>query len=109
VEFRIYDCQLKTKTLSALRGTSPRSLRSKILLWQCISGPVGVVFGSDLWETRIMPKRKLQIVKRVRNTPVLAICQACNAQFEGDPARGNAQSAIQGQFNVHKCNPLKSS
>ncbi len=56
-----------------------------------------------------MPKRKLRIVKRVRNTPVLAICESCNAQFEGDPARGNAQSAIQGQFNTHKCKPVEAS
>ena len=50
-----------------------------------------------------MPKRNLRIVKRVRNVPVLGICEQCNAQFSGDPSRGNAQSAIQGQFNAHKC------
>lgn len=56
-----------------------------------------------------MPKRKLRIVKRVRNVPVLGICERCNAQFSGDPASGNAQSAIQGQFNAHKCKPMDSS
>ena len=50
-----------------------------------------------------MPKRSLRIVKRVRNVPVLGICEACNAQFSGDPGRQNAQSAIQIQFNLHKC------
>jgi len=50
-----------------------------------------------------MPKRNLRIVKRVRNVPVLGICEQCNAQFSGDPNQGNAQSAIQGQFNAHKC------
>jgi len=50
-----------------------------------------------------MPKRNLRIVKRVRNVPVLGICESCNAQFAGDPNRGNAQSAIQEQFNRHKC------
>ncbi len=50
-----------------------------------------------------MPKRNLRIVKKVRNTPVLGICEACNAQFPGDPLSGNAQSSIQRQFNVHKC------
>lgn len=55
------------------------------------------------WDTESMPKRKLRIVKRVRNVPVLGICEACNMEFSGDPFRGNAQSAIQGQFNVHKC------
>lgn len=50
-----------------------------------------------------MPKRNLRIVKRVRNIPVLGMCEYCNAQFSGDPRMGNAQSAIQGQFNAHKC------
>jgi hypothetical protein len=50
-----------------------------------------------------MAKRNLRIVKRVRNVPVLGICEQCNAQFMGDPSQGNAQSAIQGQFNAHKC------
>jgi hypothetical protein len=50
-----------------------------------------------------MAKRNLRIVKRVRNVPVLAICEHCNAQFLGDPNMGNAQSAIQSQFNAHKC------
>jgi len=50
-----------------------------------------------------MPKRKLRIVKRLRNVPVLGICEHCNAQFLGDPNMGNSQSAIQEQFNRHKC------
>jgi hypothetical protein len=50
-----------------------------------------------------MPKRNLRIVKRVRNVPVIGICEYCNAQFSGDPNMGNAQSAIQEQFNAHKC------
>jgi len=37
---------------------------------------------------------------------VLGICERCNAQFSGDPNMGNAQSAIQEQFNAHKCTPL---
>ncbi len=52
-----------------------------------------------------MPKRHLRIVKRVRNVPVLGICELCNAQFSGDTGEGNAQSAIQRQFNTHKCKP----
>ncbi len=31
------------------------------------------------------------------------VCEYCNAEFSGDPNMGNAQSAIQEQFNVHKC------
>jgi hypothetical protein len=54
-----------------------------------------------------MPKRNLRIVKRVRNVPVLGICDLCNAQFTGDPGQGNAQSAIQSQFNAHKCEEKK--
>ena len=50
-----------------------------------------------------MPKRNLRIVRRVRNTPVLGVCEACNEQFSGDPNMGNAQSAIQRQFNSHTC------
>jgi len=56
-----------------------------------------------------MPKRNLRIVKRVRNVPVLGICECCNAQFSGNPNMGNAQSAIQEQFNAHKCNAIDSS
>ncbi|MGB9075130.1 MAG: hypothetical protein WCC22_21020 [Terriglobales bacterium] len=56
-----------------------------------------------------MPKRNLRIVKRVRNVPVLGICEYCNAQFLGNPNMGNAQSAIQEQFNAHKCKPQDAS
>jgi hypothetical protein len=56
-----------------------------------------------------MPKRNLRIVKRVRNVPVLGICEYCNMQFSGDPNTGNAQSAIQEQFNAHKCKRLDAS
>ena len=34
---------------------------------------------------------------------MIGICEQCNTQFFGDPNRGNAQSAIQEQFNAHKC------
>jgi predicted nucleic acid binding AN1-type Zn finger protein len=54
-------------------------------------------------------KRNLRIVKRVRNVPVLGICEYCNTQFSGDPNMGNAQSAIQEQFNAHKCQRLDES
>jgi hypothetical protein len=52
-----------------------------------------------------MPKRNLRIVKRVKNVPVLATCEACHAQFVSDPHSqvGSAQAAIQQQFNAHKC------
>jgi hypothetical protein len=60
-----------------------------------------------LWEAWLMPKRNLRIVKRVRNVPVRGICEYCNAEFSGDPNMGNAQSAIQEQFNAHKCKTLE--
>jgi hypothetical protein len=56
-----------------------------------------------------MPKRSLRIAKRIRNVPVLGICERCDAQFLGDPKMGNAQSAIQEQFNAHKCKLVDSS
>jgi len=62
-----------------------------------------------LWETDDMPKRNLRIVKRVRNVPVLGVCEHCNEQFMGDPDMGNAQSAIQEQFNRHKCKLMDAS
>jgi len=40
---------------------------------------------------------------------VLGVCEYCNAQFSGDPDMGNAQSAIQEQFNAHKCKRLDAS
>ena len=64
---------------------------------------VGLAKGGCLWETVPMPKRNLRIARRVRNVPVLGVCENCNAQFSGDPNMGNAQSAIQAQFNAHKC------
>lgn len=52
-----------------------------------------------------MAKRNLRIVKRVRNIPVLGICEYCNAQFAADPIGevAQAQSAIQQRFNAHTC------
>ena len=64
-----------------------------------------VALESGLWETVGMAKRNLRIVKRVRNVPVLGICEYCDTQFSGDPSTGNAESAIQKQFNAHKCKP----
>ena len=54
-----------------------------------------------------MPKRNLRIIRRVKHIPVLAVCDACKAQFVTDPHRqgqmGSAQAAIQQLFNAHKC------
>ena len=53
-----------------------------------------------------MPKRSLRIVRRVKNIPVLGICEFCNMQFPAHHPLGGqakAQAAIQQQFNAHKC------
>jgi hypothetical protein len=53
-----------------------------------------------------MPKRKLRIVRRTNNIPVLGKCEFCNMQFPAHhPLSGpsEAQAAIQQQFNAHKC------
>ena len=54
-----------------------------------------------------MTKRNLRIVKRVKNVPVIGICEACRVQFhaEHQPAgqQSRAQAVIQQQFNAHKC------
>jgi len=60
-----------------------------------------------------MPKRNLRIVRRVRNIPVLGICEFCNAQFPAilhpRSQQAEAQAAIQQQFNAHKCKPQDAS
>ena len=58
-----------------------------------------------------MPKRKLRIIRRTNNIPVLGVCEFCNMQFASHqhvsgPAEG--QAIIQQQFNAHKCKPQDS-
>jgi hypothetical protein len=55
-----------------------------------------------LWETGIMAKRSLRILKRVSNIASLGICECCNMQFSADP-RQLGQAGVQQQFNAHKC------
>ena len=56
-----------------------------------------------------MPKRNLRIIKRVKNVPVIGICEFCKVQFQAEhqPAgqQARAQAVIQQQFNAHKCKP----
>ncbi len=58
-----------------------------------------------------MPKRNLRIIRRVKNVPVLGICEYCNMQFPAELhphiQQGEAQAAIQQQFNAHKCKPVE--
>jgi hypothetical protein len=66
-----------------------------------------------LWETVAMPKRNLRIVKRVKNVPVIVICESCHVHFQAEhqPAgqQARAQAVIQQQFNTHKCQPQSES
>jgi hypothetical protein len=55
-----------------------------------------------LWETGIMAKRSLRILKRVSNVPARGMCELCNTQFSADP-RQLGQPGVQQQFNAHKC------
>jgi hypothetical protein len=52
-----------------------------------------------------MAKRNLRILKRVKNVPVLAECEACKVQFVSDHHQqvGSGQAFIQQQFNAHRC------
>jgi hypothetical protein len=59
-----------------------------------------------VWETGIMAKRSLRILKRVSNIPSRGICESCNTQFSADP-RQLGQSGVQQQFNAHKCDNVQ--
>jgi hypothetical protein len=56
-----------------------------------------------------MAKLNLRIVKRVKNVPVIGVCESCGVQFQAEhqPAgqQSRAQAVIQQQFNAHKCVP----
>ena len=60
-----------------------------------------------------MPKRSLRIIRRVKNVPVVGICEVCKEQFQAEhqPAgqQSRAQAVIQQQFNAHKCKPVDAS
>jgi hypothetical protein len=74
-----------------------------------LDGTIPTKPGSNLWETVFMPKRNLRIIKRVKNVPVIGICEFCKVQFQAEhqPAgqQARAQAVIQQQFNAHKCAP----
>ena len=60
-----------------------------------------------MWHDVLMAKRNLRIIKRVRNVPVVGICELCEARFPFEPhphsQPSEGQAAIQQQFNAHKC------
>ena len=59
-----------------------------------------------VWETVIMAKRSLRVLKRVSNIASLGVCESCNAQFSAD-LRQLGQAGVQQQFNAHKCDAQK--
>jgi hypothetical protein len=67
-----------------------------------VSTQITVAHFPGLWETGIMAKRSLRIMKRVSNVPSLGMCELCKMQFSADP-RQLGQSGVQQQFNAHKC------
>jgi hypothetical protein len=75
--------------------------------------PAGLSILSAVRWTRIMPKRKLRIVKRTKEIPVFGVCERCNAQFPANPCAlddfAKAQISIQEQFDSHTCKPMDSS
>jgi hypothetical protein len=60
-----------------------------------------------------MPRRKLRLVERTKEIPILGVCERCNAQFPADPCElddfAKAQINIQEQFDSHTCKPADSS
>jgi hypothetical protein len=60
----------------------------------------------SVWETVVMAKRSLRILKRVSNVPSLGVCESCTAQFSADP-RQLGQSGVQQQFNAHRCEAMQ--
>jgi hypothetical protein len=60
----------------------------------------------SVWETVVMAKRSLRILKRVSNVPSLGICESCHTQFSADP-RQLGQAGVQQQFNAHKCEAVQ--
>jgi len=67
----------------------------------------GVAQFSGVWETVIMAKRSLRVLKRVSGTASLGVCESCNAQFVANP-RQLGQAGVQQQFNAHKCDSQQS-
>ena len=54
-----------------------------------------------------MAKRILRVVKWLRQTPVIAVCESCGCQFKAPMTAlaktKDAQASLQQQFDSHKC------
>src|SRR6266481_6940485 len=88
-------------------GVGPAELRSAWTGEAPVPTRARVARFPSVWETVVMAKRSLRILKRVSNVPSLGICESCNAQFSADP-RQLGQAGVQQQFNAHKCEAMRS-
>jgi hypothetical protein len=54
-----------------------------------------------------MARRILRVIKWLRQTPVMAVCEACGQQFKAPMTAlaktKDAQTGLQQQFDSHKC------
>jgi hypothetical protein len=52
-------------------------------------------------------KRILRVIKWLRQTPVIAVCESCGHQFKAPMTAlartKDAQASLQQQFDLHKC------
>jgi hypothetical protein len=53
-----------------------------------------------------MANRRLRIVKKFPS-PVIGVCERCNAQFKS--SKHDAAADVAAQYESHKCKPLDSS
>src|SRR4029077_2247085 len=90
------------------RGSAPLPTRARLGRARAPVSPRAWVVARfpSVWETVVMAKRSLRILKRVSNVPSLGICESCNAQFSADP-RQLGQAGVQQQFNAHKCEAVQ--
>jgi hypothetical protein len=67
----------------------------------------GVALAGDVWETEVMPKRALRVVKWLSSTPAIGVCVFCSQQFKVPMSAltrtADAQAYLQEQFDRHKC------
>jgi hypothetical protein len=52
-------------------------------------------------------KRILRVIKWLKQTPVIAVCESCGHQFKAPTTAlartKDAQASLQQQFDLHKC------
>jgi hypothetical protein len=57
-------------------------------------------------------KRILRVIKWLKQTPVIAVCESCGRQFKAPTTilakAKDAQTSLQQQFDLHNCKPATS-